>query len=131
MSQVKTEIEKWIEKEGLNYNEPNSTNKYVLGMYRMLTYLGLSDIHDPKNHIRHLEFRANEGLEVSKEFEDFKENAERLSLKYTFKIELQEEQIAQLKAENTELKEGIQKLTTQINELHSMVKSRYDLIKGE
>jgi hypothetical protein len=105
MDSKQTPIEQWIEENRLKYDI--SEQKRIGGIAaihfsdackELLTYLGLQDINDPKNHIRHLEFRANEGLQTSKELEDFKENAERLSLKYSFKIESLEVENERLKS---------------------------------
>jgi hypothetical protein len=108
MSNKHTPIEQWIEEKSNDYSNAfyygTVKNAYSSACIDLLDYLGLQDIVDPKNNIRHLEFRANEGLEISKEFEDFKENVERLSLKYSFKIE-------SLEAENEKLKEALKEIS--------------------
>ena len=121
MSNKHTPIKQWIEdaesKASIESPLYNAKHGFKNGCYQLLTYLGLQDINDPKNHIRHLEFRANEGLETSKEFEDFKENAERLSLKYSFKIESLEAENERLKAALTNIYEHNTKSVTVLRKI--------------
>lgn len=132
MSNKHTPIEQWIEenqdricvemKDVMPFVLPEKVEPYVIeaieyGFEELLTYLGLQDIDDPKNHIRHLEFRANEGLQTSKELEDFKENAERLSLKYSFKIESLEAENERLKAALTNIYEHNTKSVTVLRKI--------------
>jgi len=130
MSNKHTPIKQWIEdaesKASIESPLYNAKHGFKNGCYQLLTYLGLQDINDPKNHIRHLEFRANEGLQTSKELEDFKENAERLSLKYSFKIE-------SLEAENERLKELLKKIvhSEEFKQCHNLKILAKQALKGE